>query len=48
MKIDKSIFKMTPEELQHWLYLRKKGYIKKNKKGKGSFKRQKGTDKNED
>lgn len=44
-KFDKSILKMTPEELQHWLYLRKKGYVKQNKKGKGSYKRQKGIDK---
>lgn len=30
---------MTPEELQAWLYLRKKGYAIPNKKGKGSYKR---------
>ena len=45
MKIDKSMFKMKPEELQHWLYLRKKGYVIQNKKGKGSYKRKKGIDK---
>ena len=52
--MDKSMFKMTPEELQSWLYLRKKGYTIENKKGKGSYTRkrkhkkewQKGVDKN--
>ena len=43
-KFNKSILKKTPEELQHWLYLRKKNYIKQNKKGKGSYKRKKGID----
>lgn len=37
--MDKSMFKMTPEELQSWLYLRKKGYTIENKKGKGSYTR---------
>lgn len=37
--MDKSMFKMTPEELQAWLYLRKKGYVIENKKGKGSYTR---------
>ena len=38
-KLDKSIFKMTKEELSLWMYLRKAAYVKKNKKGKGSYKR---------
>lgn len=37
--MDKSMFKMTPEELQHWLYMRNKGYVIENKKGKGSYNR---------
>lgn len=37
--MDKSMFKMSPEELQQWLYIRKKGYAIENKKGKGSYKR---------
>jgi len=41
---NKKIFKMSNEELQQWLYLRKKGYIKANKKGKGSYKRKKRID----
>lgn len=38
-KIDKSMFKMTPEELQTWLHLRKANFCIENKKGKGSYKR---------
>ena len=38
-KLDKSIFKMTKEELELWMHLRKAAYVKKNKKGKGSYKR---------
>ena len=38
-KFDKSVFKMSPEELQHWLHLRKSGVRIGNKKGKGSYKR---------
>lgn len=38
-KIDKSIFKMTPEQLQTWLHFRKASSKVKNKKGKGSYKR---------
>lgn len=37
--MDKSMFKMTPEELQQWLSIRKKGYTIENKKGKGSYNR---------
>ena len=38
-KLDKSIFKMTKEELALWMYLRKAAFKKENKKGKGSYKR---------
>ena len=41
---NKKIFKMKPEELQQWLYLRSKGYVKQNKKGKGSYKRKRRVD----
>lgn len=37
--MDKSMFKMTPEELQQWLAIRKRGYAIGNKKGKGSYNR---------
>ena len=40
--MDKSIFKMSSEELQNWLYQRKRNFVKQNKKGKGSYKRKKG------
>lgn len=36
---DKSIFKMTPEQLQIWLHYRNAASRKDNKKGKGSYKR---------
>lgn len=39
-KTDKRIFKKRGEELQQWLHFRKRGSIKKNKKGKGSYNRQ--------
>ena len=38
-KLDKSIFKMSPEELQTWLHFRKAGSRVENRKGKGSYKR---------
>ena len=38
-KIDKSIFKMSDEELQSWLAVRKRSSVVANKKGKGSYKR---------
>lgn len=38
-KVDKSIFKKSPEELAVWLHLRKAGSRIENKKGKGSYKR---------
>lgn len=39
--MDKSIFKMDKEELQHWLHFRKARFVKHNKKGKGSYNRKK-------
>lgn len=39
-KKDRSMFKMTKEELQHWMHWRKAGFKKPNKKGKGSYKRE--------
>lgn len=38
-KVDMAMFKMTSEELQLWLYNRKRGFTIENKKGKGSYKR---------
>ena len=38
-KLDKSIFKMNSEELEHWLHFRKAGYKVENRRGKGSYKR---------
>lgn len=38
-KIDKSIFKMTSDELQTWLHFRKATSRTENQKGKGSYKR---------
>lgn len=40
-KIDKSIFKMSAEELAIWLHCRNATSTIENKKGKGSYKRQK-------
>ena len=40
-KINRAMFKMTPEQLQEWMYLRKKSFRIENKKGKGSYKRTK-------
>jgi stalled ribosome alternative rescue factor ArfA len=40
-KIDRRMFKKEGEELQQYLYFRKRGSVVKNKKGKGSFNRQK-------
>ena len=37
--MNKQIFKMKPEELQLFLYFKKRGFKIENKKGKGSFKR---------
>ena len=38
-KFDKSMFKMSPEELQKWLHFRKANSRVENRKGKGSYKR---------
>ena len=38
-KIDKSIFKMTSDELQSWLHFRRATSKIENQKGKGSYKR---------
>lgn len=40
-KVDKRIYKKTGEELQQYLHFRKRGAIVNNKKGKGSYNRQK-------
>jgi stalled ribosome alternative rescue factor ArfA len=40
-KINKSMFKMEGEELQQYLHFRKRGSVVENKKGKGSYNRQK-------
>jgi stalled ribosome alternative rescue factor ArfA len=40
-KIDRRMFKKEGEELQQYLHFRKRGSVVKNKKGKGSFNRQK-------
>lgn len=39
-KIDKRMFKKEGEELQQYLHFRKRGSVKENKKGKGSYNRQ--------
>lgn len=47
-RIDKSMFKMTPDELATWLHFRKAGSRIENRKGKGSYKRKpKYTNRNE-
>ena len=40
-KIDRRMFKKEGEELQQYLHFRKRGSIQQNKKGKGSYNRQK-------
>ena len=35
--IDKRIFKKSPEELQLYMYFKKRGFKIENKKGKGSY-----------
>ena len=40
-ELDKRMFKKSPEELQQYLHFRKRGSIKENQKGKGSYNRQK-------
>ena len=39
--MDKRMFKKTEEELQEYMTFRKRGFIMKNKKGKGSYNRKK-------
>lgn len=39
-KIDRRAYKKTGEELQQYLHFRKRGSVKENKKGKGSYNRQ--------
>ena len=39
--IDHRIFKKEGEELQQYLHFRKRGSVVENKKGKGSYNRQK-------
>ena len=38
-KKDKSIFKMSSDELETWMHFRKAGFKVENRKGKGSYKR---------
>ena len=38
-KLDKRIFKKSPEELQQYLQFKRRGFRIENKKGKGSYKR---------
>lgn len=40
-KIDRRMFKKEGEELQQYLHFRKRGSVVNNKKGKGSYNRQK-------
>ena len=39
--LDKRAYKKTGEELQQYLHFRKRGSVKENGKGKGSYNRQK-------
>ena len=38
-KINKSLLKMTPEELEQWMHFRKACSRVENRRGKGSYKR---------
>ena len=40
-KVDRRMFKKEGEELQQYLYFRKRGSVVNNKKGKGAYNRQK-------
>jgi stalled ribosome alternative rescue factor ArfA len=40
-KIDRRMFKKEGEELQQYLHFRKRGSVQQNKRGKGSYNRQK-------
>ena len=37
--MNKEKFKMTPEELDYWIHIRKKSCAMKKRKGKGSYNR---------
>ena len=39
MKLNKRIFKKSPEELQEYMMFKRRGSKVENKKGKGSYKR---------
>ena len=38
-QVDMSMFKKSPEELELYVYFKKRGFAKRNKKGKGSYRR---------
>lgn len=38
-KLDKRVFKKSPEELQQYIHFKKRGFTIDNKKGKGSYTR---------
>lgn len=38
-KLDKKMFKKSPEELQQYIHFKKRGFAIDNKKGKGSYTR---------
>ena len=40
-KLDRRVFKKEGEELQQYLHFRRRGSVVENKKGKGSYNRQK-------
>lgn len=40
-KMYKEVRKKNPEELQQYLHFKKRGFVIENKKGKGSYKRNK-------
>jgi stalled ribosome alternative rescue factor ArfA len=38
-KLDKRIFKKSPEELEQYLHFKRRGFTLENKRGKGSYSR---------
>lgn len=44
----KQMFKKSPEELALYMHFKKRSFIKKNKKGKGSYSRKRKHKNNED
>jgi hypothetical protein len=38
-KVDKKMFKKSPEELEQYIHFKKRGFAIDNKKGKGSYSR---------